>query len=382
MQNISILGSTGSIGKQALNIVKNNRDKFNVTALSAHSNINLLKQQLAEFKPQYCVITDERQKSNILAEDFPQTSIEFGSKYLKNAVTMPDTDIVLIAIVGLPALDATIEAIKAKKRVALANKEVMVSAGEYITALQDEYNAEIIPVDSEHSAIFQCMCGQKAENLKRIILTASGGAFRDLDKNQLKNVTPEMALKHPNWNMGKKITVDSATLMNKGLEVIEAKWFFGLSGVKIDCIIHPQSIIHSMIELTDNSVLAQMSYPSMEIPILLSFTYPNRIPSSMLPLDFKRLKSLDFYEIDNEKYPCLNLAYDALKSGGLYPAILNSANDEAVRLFLDKKIAFLDIPVIIEKALNKIDAVIKPTAQSVYYIDKEVKRFVATIVKE
>jgi 1-deoxy-D-xylulose-5-phosphate reductoisomerase len=377
--NIAILGSTGSIGVCALNVIKNHKDRFKVSAISGHGNLDLLKQQINEFHPKICVITDENQRGFINKEDFKGTKIIFGCDGLIEAAISAETDILLAATTGLASLSPCIQAIKAKKRIALANKEILVAAGEYIIQTALKYKCEIIPVDSEHSAIFQCLQGVPGKYLKRIILTASGGAFRDLKKDELKKVTAQMALNHPNWNMGKKITIDSATLMNKGLEVIEAKWLFNLSPDEIECIMHPQSVIHSMVEFTDNSVIAQMSYPSMEIPVQLALTYPERLPVSLKPLDFKTLKSLDFKEIDTEKYPCLNLAYSALKKGGLYPAILNSANDEAVRLFLEGKIGFTEIPAVIEKALEKFDGGIKAEPESVYYIDKQIKSFIADI---
>lgn len=375
MQNISVIGSTGSVGTQALNIIRHNRDKFKLVSLSAHSNITLLKQQLTEFKPLLCVITDKTQSANITAGDFPGTEILFGEENLPAAVTLKQVDTVLISVVGLAALMPAIAAIQAKKRIALANKEIMVAAGELVTNLAIECRAEIIPVDSEHSAIFQCLHG-KACGFTRLILTASGGPFRTLPKSEFKNITLERALRHPNWSMGKKITIDSATLMNKGLEVIEAKWLFNTSVDKIECVVHPQSIIHSMAEFEDSSVLAQMSYPSMEIPISLAFTYPDRIKGQVKPLNFTDLRSLEFYEVDHGKFPCLNMAYEAVQAGGLIPAVLNSANEAAVELFLGGRIGFTDIPKIIEKSVNKFSDSINLSLESVYYIDGEVKKYV------
>lgn len=380
MLNICVLGSTGSIGSQALNIIRKNSDRFNLVALSAHSNVELLKRQLDEFKPGYCVVTDPTKAGEIDCRDYPDTRFLFGQEELKQIISLGHVDVVLVAVVGIHALYPTIEAIKARKRIALANKEVMVSCGEYITKLAAKYSAQIIPVDSEHSAIFQCLQGQIEGSLRRVILTASGGALRDLSKEELEHVTPEIALRHPNWNMGRKITIDSATMMNKGFEVIEAKHFFRIGADGIQCVLHPQSIIHSMIELRDGSVLAQMSYPTMEIPILYSFTYPQRIESGVPPLDFEKLKRLDFSPIDREKFPCLELAYRALRAGGMYPAILNLANDEAVRLFLEKKISFTQIPRIIEDALNGIDGSIKCTPENVYCIDTLVKNSISAEV--
>lgn len=377
MLNICVLGSTGSIGTQALNIIRKNRDKFNALALSAHSNVRLLKEQLYEFKPKYCVLTDSSKAHEIVTKDFPFTEFLFSREGLKHVVSLKEANVVLVAIVGVAALYPTVEAIKARKIIALASKEVMVSCGEYVTGLAARTGARIIPVDSEHSAIFQCMQGQAEGSLKRIILTASGGAVRDLTKEQLKDVTPEIALRHPNWNMGSKITIDSATMMNKGFEVIEARHLFNIDADSIECVLHPQSIIHSMVELKDGSVLAQMSYPNMEIPIMYSFTYPQRIESGVPPLDFTRLKRLDFDTIDTEKYPCLELAYRALRSGGMYPAILNLANDEAVRLFLEGKISFTKIPELVEEALDCIDGSIKCTPENVYCIGEKVTHFIA-----
>lgn len=380
MLNICILGSTGSIGTQALNIIRKNRDKFNALALSAHSNLRLLKEQLYEFKPKYCVLTDSSRAGEIDPKDFPSTKFLFGQEGLKQVVSLKEVDVVLVAIVGIAALYPTIEAINAKKRIALASKEVMVSCGEYVKGLAAKTGSQIIPVDSEHSAIFQCMQGQIEGSLKRLILTASGGALRDLSRDQLEKVTPEMALLHPNWKMGSKITIDSATMMNKGFEVIEARHFFDISADRIECVMHPQSIAHSMIELKDGSVLAQMSYPNMEIPIMYSFTYPQRIESGVPSLDFIALKRLDFEAIDADKYPCLELAYRALKAGEMYPAILNLANDDAVRLFLEGRIPFTKIPQLIEEALDSIDGSIKCTPENVYCIGSKVRDFIAARV--
>lgn len=380
MQYISILGSTGSIGTQALNIVAANPDKYAVYALAANSNVKLIKQQLVQFKPKFFVIADALVQSHFNLSDYPHTKILFGGNHLAEIASHADVDIVLLATVGLHSLDAAIAAIRAGKRIALANKEILVAAGGLIYAELEKYkSAKIIPVDSEHSAIFQCLYGN-INKINRLILTASGGPFRSLPAHKFKDITLKDALKHPNWSMGKKITIDSATLMNKGLEVIEASWLFGVSTDQIECVVHHQSIIHSMVEFEDFSVLAQMSHPTMEIPIAYAFSYPERLASTVQQLDFSRIASLTFAPCDTELFPCLGLAYSAAKRGNAAPLILNSANDMAVELFLQEKIAFTDIAKLIEKAIGKFDTGIKLTIDSVYYIDKEVKQYIAGLL--
>jgi 1-deoxy-D-xylulose-5-phosphate reductoisomerase len=374
LKSIAVLGCTGSVGRQALNIVRSNRDKFNIVSLSAHGNTGLLAEQIREFSPEYCAVTDENAPK--ISGSFPHTHIEYGAKYLAEAARYEKADTVLIAVSGFAAFDAVVAAIKAKKRIALANKEVIVCAGGYILELAKEYGAEIIPVDSEHSAIFQCICGQQGKYLKRIILTASGGAVRDLQISELCGVTPDIALKHPNWNMGRKITVDSATMMNKGLEIIEASRLFGVKADNIDCVLHPQSIIHSLAEFDDNSVLAQLSYPDMALPIQYAFTYPQRCKAALKPLNLIDIGKLEFKQIDEKKYPVLKLAYQALKAGGAYPAVLNFANEVAVDLFLNGKILFTDIYKIIEKSLENTDGGINLRPENILYIYERTKNYI------
>lgn len=365
-----MLGSSGSVGHQALNIIRRNRDKYRVAALSVFGNCALLKEQIEEFFPQYCVVADE----NAPKIDGGGVNIEYGAKYLKDAAAL-DADIVVIAVTGFLAIEPLIEAIKTKKRIALANKEAVVCAGEYIFELANSCGAEIIPVDSEHSAIFQCLGGIDNKYLKRIILTASGGALRDLTLKQLESVTVEEALKHPNWNMGAKITIDSATMMNKGLEVIEASRIFGIGADSIECVLHPQSIIHSLAEFCDNSVLAQLSYPDMELPLQFAFTYPERHKTNLKPLDLTEIGRLEFKQIDRQKYPCLELAYQALRAGGCYPAILNCANEIAVDMFLKGEIRFTEIYRKVKSALDGIDGGIKPLPDNIFYIYRQTKNF-------
>ena len=374
MKLITVLGSTGSVGTQTLKIVVSNPDKFGVYALSAHSNIALLKQQLKEFKPLYCVITGTNTDINPL--DFPSTRILYGAQALMQVSAADEVSTVVAATLGLHSLNAVLAAIKAGKRIAIANKEILVAAGSLVKQLIKEHPAaELIPVDSEHSAIFQCLCASGGKGVKRLILTASGGAFRDTPVSEFENLTAEDALAHPNWSMGKKITVDSATLMNKGLEVIEASWLFDMAVDDIDCVLHRQSIIHSMVEFEDNSVLAQLSYPSMEIPIAYALSYPERIAGSVERLDFCKISGLTFEPCDTEKFPCLSIAYAAAKKGGAAPAIMSSANDWAVERFLRGALRFTQIPQAIEKALIKFDTGIKITNDSVYYIEREVNAY-------
>lgn len=375
MKYISILGSTGSIGTQALNVIRRHGDKLKAVCLTAHSNIELIKKQLVEFRPKLCVITDESKRSQIDISKFPGTEFIFGFEGLSAAACYSQADIVLAAATGLSSLQAVVDAIALKKRIAIANKEILVAYGKEIMQLAKNAGSEIIPVDSEHSAIFQCLQGNQSKDLSRILLTASGGAFRDLSYEELKVVKPQDALNHPVWNMGKKITVDSATLMNKGLEVIEAVSLFNCPAEKIKCVIHPQSIIHSMVEYTDSSVIAQMSYPSMELPISYSFFYPDRQPSGLKKLNFFDIKNLTFYEPDMQRFPCLKLAYEAASAGGAKPLILASADEYLVDEFLLGRIGFYDISKYIELSLEKFNDSIISCPDSVYYIDKEVKRF-------
>jgi 1-deoxy-D-xylulose-5-phosphate reductoisomerase len=343
IKRLAILGSTGSIGQQTLEIVRALPDHFKVVGLAAGENVKLLKQQAAEFKPE--MVSYSNRSSRVKIENTRLVSMEEMASH-------ENVDIVVAATSGQAGLNPVIAAIKADKKIALANKEPLVTAGKIILAEMKKHRGWIMPVDSEHSAIWQCMNGE-TQKPARLILTASGGPFLHYSAERLTNVTVEQALKHPSWKMGRKVTIDSATLMNKGLEVIEAHWLFDMPYEKIDVVIHPQSIVHSMIELADGSVKAQLSHPDMRLPIQFALTYPERLNNATLPkLDWQRIQNLAFEQPDYERFPCLKLAINAGKQGGTYPTILCAADEEAVDLFLKKQIRFMDIPVLLEKILN------------------------------
>ncbi|WIF94674.1 1-deoxy-D-xylulose-5-phosphate reductoisomerase [Caminicella sporogenes] len=377
MKRISILGSTGSIGTQTLDIVRNNPDLFKVIAISGNTNIELLRKQIEEFKPKYVAVYDKKNAQK-LKEIVKNDEVEIlaGLEGLNAIAIIDEVDVVVTSVVGNIGLLPTFNAIKAKKTIALANKETLVTAGEIIMNEASKNGVSIIPVDSEHSAIFQCLNGNDILNVEKIILTASGGPFRGLKRNDLLSVTSKDALKHPNWNMGKKITIDSATLMNKGLEVIEAKWLFNLEIDQIDVIIHPQSIIHSMVEFIDGSILAQLGIPDMKLPIQYALTYPLRIKSNMSKLDFNQIASLTFEKPDTNTFPCLKLAYEALKIGGSMPTVLNASNEELVYLFLNGKIGFYDIPDKIEKAMKRHNPIKNPSIEDILLVDKETREYI------
>ncbi len=354
MKNISILGSTGSIGTSAIKVVSSNPDRYRIVGLSAGNNIDLIERQIEEFRPVAAAVSREEQ-SKLLRSRLPRdikTEIYWGEEGFKRIAVMDEADIIVSAMSGAAGLMPTYEAILNGKDIALANKETMVMAGAIIMALAEDRGISILPVDSEHSAVFQCMQGHNRSDLRRIILTASGGPFRNFTLSQLENITPAMALKHPNWEMGKKITIDSATLMNKGLEIIEAKWLFNLDLDQIDVLVHPESIIHSMVEYKDGSVIAQMGIPDMITPISYALSYPEHIKTALPGLRLEAIKSLHFYEPDPVKFRCLRLAVDALKEGGSMPAVMNGANEIAVASFLKDEIAFLAIPQVIEMTMH------------------------------
>lgn len=352
-KNISILGSTGSIGVNTLEVIRSHPDKFRVIALSCGKNLEKVKEQILEFKPLLVSVQRgedaEILKNSLSSKNIPQ--IVFGENGNIEVATHSQTDLVVSAIVGAIGLVPTLRAIQSKKAIALANKETMVVAGELMNLAAKEAQVDIFPVDSEHNAIFQCLIGHKKEEVKRLILTASGGPFLHLSKKELEKVTLEQALKHPKWKMGAKITIDSATLMNKGLEVIEARWLFNIPENQIDVHIHPQSVIHSMVEYHDGSVIAQLGIPDMQIPIAYALSYPNRLPNKLPSLDLCQIRDLNFYPPDLEKFECLALAKQALKLGGDAPCLLNAANEVAVQAYLDQEIQFLDIPRIVKKVL-------------------------------
>lgn len=354
MKKLLILGSTGSIGKSTIDIVRSFPDQFEIVGLSVNNNIEELERQIKEFHPKTVVVRDGQKAAELSKRVGSVCEVLSGDKGLLEMSSQNNYDIFVAAIVGFVGLAPTIEAIKLKKRIALANKETLVVAGEIIISLCEKYGAELIPVDSEHSAIFQCLIGEQKNNVSKIILTASGGPFLNKSFAELKTVTIEEALNHPNWKMGSKITIDSATMMNKGLEVIEAFWLFHLPKEKIDVAIHPQSIIHSMVEFCDGSIKAQLSTPDMKLPILFALTYPDRFVYNRVETNLKKVGSLSFFEPDFDKFVCLKMAYEAIDAGGSAPCILNAANEIAVDKFLKGKIKFTQIPVLIQEALNKI----------------------------
>ena len=386
MKNLSILGSTGSIGTQTLEIVKNNPREFKVIGLTANNNIELLKKQIIEFKPE-AVAVMEKEKADLLNDLLKKENIDIdvysGIDGIIKIATLNNADTVVNSLVGSIGVKPTIEAIKNKKNIALANKETLVTAGSIVMQEIEKNNVDLMPIDSEHSAIFQClnsnnfnkiMNNKEIKNeVNKIIITCSGGAFKNLTKKQLGNVTAKDALKHPTWNMGNKITIDSATLMNKGFEVIEAHWLYNFPFKKIDVVMHPQSIIHSLVEFKDNSVIAQLGNPDMKIPIQYALSYPKRFNSNSKRLDLLEVKNLSFSKPNFELFPCLKYAYDAGIKGGTLPAALNAANEIAVYAFLDGKIKFLDIPKLINKMMQEHKMIKNPSLSQILDVDKKVK---------
>jgi 1-deoxy-D-xylulose-5-phosphate reductoisomerase len=370
-KKIAILGSTGSIGTQALEIIREQKNQLQAEVLTAHSNADLLIKQAIEFQPNHVVIVDDS-KYAYVKEALSSYDIKVftGSKSITDLMEISTADTVLTAMVGYSGLLPTLKAIENKKRIALANKETLVVAGELITKACIQNQVEIIPVDSEHSAIFQCLVGEYPDSLENIILTASGGPFRGKKQQDLLQVTKAQALKHPNWSMGAKITIDSATLMNKGLEVIEAKWLFGVKASQIKVVVHPQSIIHSMVEFTDGSIKSQMGLPDMKLPIHYAFFYPNRVQTNFPRLDFKQFNQLAFEEPDLETFKNLALAYRAMDNGGNMPCILNAANEIAVHAFLEDKIKFLQIAELNEACMQTVGFINEPTIDDYIQTDQ------------
>jgi 1-deoxy-D-xylulose-5-phosphate reductoisomerase len=379
---ITLLGSTGSIGTQTLDIVAQYPDQFRVVGMVAGRNIELFAQQVLQFKPEIIAIQDPAQLPELkaaIASLQPQPEILAGPEGIVEVARYGDSSVVVTGIVGCAGLLPTIAAIEAGKDIALANKETLIAGGPVVLPLVEKHGVKLLPADSEHSAIFQCLQGVPDKGLRKIILTASGGAFRDRDVADLAKVTVADALKHPNWSMGRKITIDSATLMNKGLEVIEAHYLFGLDYDDIEIVIHPQSIIHSMIELQDTSVLAQLGWADMRLPILYTMSYPERLYTDWERLDLVKVGSLTFRAPDHQKYPCMNLAYAAGRAGGCMPAVLNAANEQAVAMFLDEKIRFLEIPQVIEQACDKYGDrnQATPVLEDILEADRWAREFVA-----
>ncbi len=382
MKQIAILGSTGSIGTQTLDVVRQHPSEFSVYALSAHRNLDLLIQQALEFNPAVVCIADERlyQPLREALSDLP-IKVMAGEKAIAEMVTMPAIDVVVAAMVGYAGLRPTIEAIKAKKTIALANKETLVVAGEIICRLAKRHQVSILPVDSEHSAIFQCLVGEDMHSVEKLLLTASGGPFRTFTYEQMQHVTAAQALQHPNWEMGAKITIDSASMMNKGFEVIEARWLFDIPVEKIQVLVHPQSVIHSAVQFVDGSVKAQLGTPDMRIPIQYALTYPARWLSDVPRLDLFAVKQLTFEEPDMQRFPNLRLAYEAMEKGGNMPCILNAANEVVNLAFREGKCGFLQMSEVIEQTMGTTSFITEPTYEDYVQTDKEARKIAKELLK-
>ena len=381
MKNIAILGSTGSIGTQALDVIRANPGLYKVVVLTAHANTALLIEQTLEFLPEMVVISDES-KYNVLKSALSSTTVKVlaGEAALCEAAALSSSDIVLTALMGAVGLRPTIAAIEAKKTIALANKETLVVAGELVTRLAAEHGVKIIPVDSEHSAIYQCLVGEGLDTIEKIYITASGGPFRGKDRTFLADVTKEQALKHPNWVMGAKITIDSASLMNKGLEVIEARWLFNLEVSQIDVIVHPQSIIHSLVQFNDGSIKAQLGLPDMKLPIHYAMAFPERIESKFPRFNFLDYPELTFYKADMDTFRNLGLAYSALERGGNMPCIINAANEIVVDAFLHDQISFLGMSDVIEQCMSDLPFIQEPSLNNYLETDQLTRIFALQLV--
>ena len=380
MKKLAILGSTGSIGTQTLEIVRERKEEFQITALAAGHNIDLLEQQVAEFCPKIVSLEREKDakelKRRLFLNTNNSTEVVFGMEGLISCATEASADMTVNAVVGMLGIQPTIAAIKAGKEIALANKETLVTAGHIIMPLVEEYNGKLLPVDSEHSAVFQCLQGAGEQTAEKLLLTASGGPFFGKKKEELNSITVEQALQHPNWSMGRKITIDSSTLVNKGLEVMEAGWLFGLRPEQIEVIVQPKSIIHSMIQFTDGAVLAQLGIPDMKLPIQYALTYPNRVSLGGQRLDFFDLQKIEFYRPDMDTFRALALAYDAFSEGGSLPTVYNAANEMAVALFLERKIGYLQITELLERAMDAHKKINNPTLDEVLSTEAETYEFI------
>ncbi|MBI5464110.1 MAG: 1-deoxy-D-xylulose-5-phosphate reductoisomerase [Ignavibacteriales bacterium] len=381
IQQIAILGSTGSIGQNSLEVIRQLPDRFRVSYLTANRNIELLHKQIEMFHPRGVVILHRENASAVKQAAGGTVEVLTGEEGLMEIVRRDDVDTVISALVGFAGLKPTIEAIKHRKKIALANKETLVVAGEIITALVKQHEAPLIPVDSEHSAIFQCLVGERHSHTAKLILTASGGPFLHTPERDFHRITVEQALSHPNWKMGNKITIDSATLMNKGLEVIEAHWLFHLPADNIEVVIHPQSIIHSMVEFVDGSVKAQLGLPDMKIPIQYALTYPERVYLNGGRVNFPKLQSMTFFAPDTEKFRCLQLAFDALREGGTMPAVMNAANEVAVDAFLRKAISFQHISELIDRAMSHHHSRSQPVLEEIIDADRKTRTFIESVVR-
>jgi 1-deoxy-D-xylulose-5-phosphate reductoisomerase len=381
LKYISILGGSGSIGTQTLDVIRSHPDEFQLAAASIGKNVDMARAMIEEFAPRLVAVADRDAYDKLRSEYAGKVKIIYGEEGLIEAAVFPETDIVVTAVVGSVGLVPTLKAIEAGKTIALANKETLVTAGHIVTEAAKKHGVPLLPVDSEHSAIFQCLQGEKREHIEKIILTASGGSFRDKTREELKHVTVEEALRHPNWSMGAKITIDSATMMNKGLEVIEAHWLFALPYEQIDVLLHRESVIHSLVQFRDTSIIAQLGTPDMRVPIQYALTYPERLPlNSVKPLDLAEISTLHFERIDFARYRCLHYAYEAGKRGGSLPTVLNAANEEAVAAFLAGRIEFLAIEECIERALERHEFVEKPSLEEIRQIDAETRKYVQSLL--
>lgn len=379
-QKLVILGSTGSIGEQALEIICEQPDFFEVIALSCNRSWKKLAGQILRFQPRYALLCQPEHYEDLKNEvGDTDTEILVGKEKLVELATLEDADVVLNALVGFSGFESTVEALQADKKVALANKESLVVGGGLINKILEETSGKLIPVDSEHSAMLQCMVGESWEMVSKLVITASGGPFRTWSKKEIQQVTVEDALNHPNWSMGAKITIDSSTMMNKGLEIIEAHWLFGLPLSRIEAVIHPQSVVHSVIEYFDGSSKAQLGPPTMKVPILYALTYPNRISMDAPLLDWQEAFDLNFEPMDYEKFPCIRLAVEAAGTGGTAPAILNAANEIAVQRFLDREISYINIPSIIETCLERLEIQSDLSVQKLIEIDKGARELALTL---
>ncbi|GAA0176891.1 1-deoxy-D-xylulose-5-phosphate reductoisomerase [Clostridium sediminicola] len=384
MKNICIIGATGSVGTQALNVIKKEDESFKLLAFSANKSYDKIIKIIEDFTPDYCAIADSityDKVKNYCSLNFKKTTILKGMEGINHLVQLQDVDLVITSIVGMIGLEPTLKAIEAGKDIALANKETLVTGGSIVMEAAKKNNVNILPVDSEHSAILQCLKGNSYSEVDKIIVTASGGPFRGMKKEELIDITPEKAIKHPKWNMGKKISIDSSTLMNKGLEVIEAKWLFDVSYDQIQVLVHPQSIIHSMVQYIDGSVIAQLSTPNMELPIQYAMNYPKRKSKVIDTLNFYELGKLTFEKPDINTFECLALAYEAGRVGGIIPTVLNASNEVAVQLFLDKKISYLQITDIIKDCLNKFENINSINLETILETEKMVTNYILNNLK-
>lgn len=379
MKYISLLGATGSIGTQTLDVIKNHPEEFQLVAMSVGHNISLARKIIRDFKPEFVSLA-ERDDYLLLQGEFPSVKFAYGQEGLTEAATYFKANVLVNAVMGSVGLYPTLQAIKERKTICIANKETLVTAGHLVMSAAKEHQVSILPIDSEHSAIFQALQGEQKKNIERLIITASGGSFRDRNREELKNVTVSEALNHPNWSMGAKITIDSATMMNKGLEVIEAHWLFSIPYEKIDVLLHKESIIHSMVEFHDTSVIAQLGMPDMRVPIQYALSYPDRLPfTTARRLNLAEIGTLHFKEMDFDRFRCLGFAYEAGKEGGTLPTVMNAANEVAVGKFLKGEITFLQIEEAIEKALSSHNNIKNPSLEVIQQVDMETRNFVNSL---